>query len=167
MEFEEKNYPILDYIKNNKLSTDIFYMLENSGYDEEGVLEVKPSFEFFINKPLHINYISATTHKIIFYTDDFINLKSRLKNSPETTGLLLLPETVLPDFSNVPSYADADPNHYPINAILYSWLSSNNHDKLINKIEFENLQQRIAAGGKQPHEADWEGLMKSLQEYEG
>lgn len=87
-----------------------------------------------------------------------------MKNSKETTGLLLLPQTVLPDFSNVPEYAQADPKDYPIDGILYSWLSANNHDKISNKIQLESLRQRIKAGEKPPPGADWDGLMKSLQE---
>ncbi|MBI3234603.1 MAG: hypothetical protein HYZ42_11275, partial [Bacteroidetes bacterium] len=55
---------------------------------------------------------------------------------------------------------------YPINAILYSWLSANNHDRISNKSQLENLRQRIAAGENPPQGADWESLMNNLSEDE-
>lgn len=167
MKIDEKKFPILGCIKNNHLTADVLGMLDNSGYDDKGINSIKPSFDYFVNKHLQINYISSTIHDKLADTSNFVKAKTLLKNSPETTGLLLLPQTVLPDFTNVPDYAQAEPKDYPIDAILYSWLSANNHDRLSNKIKLENLQQRIKAGEKQPAGADWEGLMKSLQEDEG
>lgn len=166
MKIDEKKFPILGCIENNKLTNKISDMLDNSGYDDKGVLDIKPSFDFFFSKLLQINYISSTIHEKIADSNNFIKAKSILPNSPETTGLLLLPETIFPDFSNVPDYAKAEPKDYPINAILYSWLSANNHDKISNKSQLENLQQRIKAGETPPPGADWDSLMKSLQENE-
>lgn len=166
MKIDEKKFPILGSIENNKLTNKIFDMLDNSGFDEKGIAEIKPSFDFFVGKTLQINYISSTIHEKIVDTKNFIKAKSLLPNSPETVGLLLLPETILPDFSNIPEYAKTDPTDYPINAILYSWLSGNNHNRIGNKSQLENLQRRIKAGETPPPGADWNGLIKSLQDDE-
>lgn len=166
MKIDERKFPILGCIENNKLTNKIFDMLDNSGYDEKGILDIKRSFDFFSGRPLQINYISSTIHQKIADTNNFVKAKSLLRNSPETAGLLLLPETILPDFSNVPDYAGADPKDYPINAILYSWLSANNHDRISNKSQLENLQQRIKAGEKPPAGADWDRLIQDLQDSE-
>lgn len=166
MKIDDRKLPILSCITNNKLTERVFEVLDNSGYDEKGINGIKLSFDFFLNKHLQINYISSTIHEKLADTSNFIKAKSLLRNSPETTGLLLLPQTFLPDFSNVPEYAQADPRDYPIDAVFYSWLSANTHDRISNKIQLENLQQRIKAGEKPPPGADWSGLMKSLQEEE-
>lgn len=164
MKIDDRKFPILGCVTNNKLTDKVFDLLDKSGYDEKGIKSIKPSFDFFVNKHLQINYISSTIHEKLADTSNFIKAKSLLKNSKETVGLLLLPQTVLPDFTNVPEYAQADPNAYPINAILYSWVSSNNHDRTLNKSKFENLRQQIKAGEKPPPGADWNSLMESLQE---
>jgi hypothetical protein len=135
MKINENKFPILGCIKNNKLTDRIFEMLENSGFDNKAKIDIKASFDFFTNKQLQINYISSTIHEKLSDTNNFVKAKSLLINSPETTGLLLLPETVFPDFTNVPEYVDTDPKDYPINAVLYSWLSSDNHDRILNKEE--------------------------------
>ncbi len=166
MQINDRKFPILGSIENNKLTENVFNMLDNSGFDEKGVGDIRQSFDFFTGKNLQINYISSTIHEKILQTNNFIKAKSLLRNSPETTGLLLLPETILPDFSNVPDYVQVDPKDYPINAILYSWLSSNNHDKISNKSKLENLQQRIRAGEKPPAGADWDSLIETWQESE-
>lgn len=166
MKIDERKFPILGCIENNKLTNKIFDMLDNSGYDEKGISDIKRSFDFFFHRPLQLNYVSSTIHQKIADTNNFVKAKSLLRNSPETTGLLLLPETILPDFSNVPDYADADPKDYPINAILYSWLSANNHDRISNKSQLENLQQRIKAGEKPPAGADWDRLIQDLKDSE-
>jgi len=163
MKIDEKEFPILGCIKNNKLTDKIQNMLENSGFDDKGITDIKQSFDFFKGKTLRINYITTTIHEKLSFTDNFIKAKSLLINSPETTGLLLLPETIVPDFTNVPEYAQAKPQDYPINAILYSWLSANNHDKIYNKCQLENLQQRIKAGEKPQSGADWDSFMNYLQ----
>lgn len=166
MKIDENKFPILGCIKNNKLTDKVFDMLDNSGFDDKGISDIKPSFDFFNGKQLQINYISATIHEKLSDTNNFVKAKSLLVNSPETTGLLLLPETVLPDFTNVPEYVDVDPKDYPINAILYSWLSSNNHDKISNKSKLEDLQRRIKAGETPPPGADWDSYMRDLQDDE-
>jgi hypothetical protein len=163
MKIDERKFPILRCIEKNKLTDKVFEMLENSGYDDKGISDIKPSFDFFINKQLQINYISTQIYEKLLDTKNFIKAKSLLVNSPETVGLILLPETVLPDFSNVPEYAQTDPNDYPINAVLYSWLSHSNHDRISNKSQLENLKRLIASGEKPPAGADWNFLMKSLE----
>ena len=166
MKIDERKSPILRSIENNKLTDKVFDILFNSGFDENAIADIKLSFDFFIGKTLQINYISSTIHEKLSDTKNFIKGKSLLSNSPETTGLLLLPKTVLPDFSNVPDYVNADPNDYPINAILYSWLSTNTHDKISNKSHLEDLKKRIEAGEKPPLGADWDSYMESLTEEE-
>jgi len=166
MKINERKLPILRCTENNKLTDNFLDMLDNSGYDEEGILDIKLSFDFFKNKTLQINYISTTIHKKLSDTKNFLMAKSLLFNSPEVTGLLILPETILPDFSNVPVYAQTDPIDYPIDAILYSWLSYHNHDKISNKRQHENLKQRLREGEKPPIGADWNALMKSLENEE-
>ena len=166
MQINERKFPILGSIENNKLTDKVFNMLDNSGFDDKVAGEIGQGFDFFWGKNLQINYISSTIHEKIAQINNFIKAKSLLKNSPETIGLLLLPETILPNFSNVPDYIQVDPKDYPVNAILYSWLSSNNHDKISNKSKLKNLQQRISAGEKPPAGADWDSLIETWQESE-
>lgn len=78
-------------------------------------------------------------------------------------GLILLPETVLLDFSNVTEYAKTYPNNYPINAVLYSWLSHHNHDIISNKSDLENFERRNALGEQSPVGADWNFFKKYLE----
>ena len=161
---DKNNFPILDCFKNNILTNQIHEMLQNSGYDMEGILSISESFDFFKNRNHKIFYIPKKIHEKLLDTNNFLKLKNRLKNSSETTGLLLLPESILPDFDNVPDYVDVDSNDYPINAILFSWLSYNNHDKISNRSQLENLERKIKSGEKPPQGADWNSLMKTLKE---
>ena len=89
-----------------------------------------------------------------------------VSNSPEMTGLLLLPETLLPNFNITEYVDDIDPIDYPLNAVLYSWLSANNHDKIRKKTQLDDLKKRIGSGEKPPSGADWDALMKDLQDEE-
>jgi|GEM_PF-3575851 len=166
MKIDEKRFPILGCLKNNKITEKVFEMLDNSDYNEKANADIRMSFDFFKDKNLQINYISTTIHEKLSDTNNFIKAKSLLPKSPELTGLLLLPETIYPDFSNVPEYVDVDQNDYPINAILYSWLSSKNHEIISDKSNLEDLRKRIKSGEKQPQGADWENLMKSLESEE-
>ena len=130
MIIDEKRFPILEYIVNNKLTNNVFQMFYNSGFDEIEVMDIKTSFDFFANSHLQINYITTAIHDKLIDTSNFINAKILLKNSEEITGLLLLPKIIHPDFKNVPDYIDVNANDYPIDAILYSWRSVDNHAKI-------------------------------------
>ncbi len=166
MKIEERKFPILGCIKENKLTDKINDFLENSDFNEEGIKNIKELLPFFINKTLQINYISTTIHKKLNDITNFIKAKSLLKDSPEMTGLLLLPETLLPNF-NVTEYIDnADPKDYPVNAVLYSWLSANNHDKIQKQSQLADLKKRIVEGEKPPAGANWSLQMKELQDEE-
>jgi hypothetical protein len=126
----EGTFPILACMNDNIMSDAIQVMLEDSGFDDKCVASIQESFVFFQEKQVNVNFLSSAAHKKLLKTNNFIHAKSMLKDSVERTGLLLLPETIYPDFTNVPSYADADADDYPINAILYSWLSMDRHDQL-------------------------------------
>lgn len=130
VKINEQTFPILACFDHNVLNDSLQFILENSGYEEKSWAAIKESFIFFKDKTLEITYISEAVHQKLFQTRDFEPAKSLLNNSPENTGLLLLPETIHPDFSQVPDYVDADAAHYPINAILYSWLAMDDHDLL-------------------------------------
>ncbi|TKC07481.1 hypothetical protein [Pedobacter frigoris] len=123
-----KEYPILKYLDNNELTRGIYTMLDNSGYNEDGIIDIEKSFKYFAGRAIHINHISQEVLGSLEKTPNFNRDKTLLAGTKESAGLLLLPKTILPDFSNVPEYAEANPSAYPINAILYSWLSFNNHD---------------------------------------
>jgi hypothetical protein len=134
----EQTFPILACLNDNIMSDGIQVMLEDSGFNDEGIHAIEKSFVFFQEKHVTVNFISPLVHQKLLVTKDFIHAKSLLRNSPERTGLLLLPETVFPDFTNVPSYADADAEDYPINAILYSWLNMDKHDQLAGTFDPED-----------------------------
>ncbi len=166
MKIDERKFPILGCIEKNKITDKINDFLENSDYSEQGAISVRELFPFFTNKTLQINYISSTIHDKLYDIKNFIKAKSLLLDSSEMTGLLLLPETILPNF-NVTKYVDdIDPKNYPVNAVLYSWLSANNHDKIRKKTQLEDLKKRIEAGEKQPSGADWDSLIEDLQDEE-
>tara|TARA_R110002126_G_scaffold193388_4_gene341745 strand:- start:527 stop:1474 length:948 start_codon:yes stop_codon:yes gene_type:complete len=156
MKIDERKFPILAFIDKNKLTEKGFKSMEDAE-------EIEESFEFFRDKILQINYISSTIHDKLSDTTNFVKAKSLLPNSKETSGLILLPETIYPDFSKVQEYGEPNEKEYPINAILYSWLSANNHDKISNKSQLEDLQKRINSGEKEPAGANWKSLMESLQ----
>lgn len=127
---DKNNFPILDCFKNNILTNQIHEMLHSSGYDKEGIASISESFKFFIGLKHKIDFIPIDIHEKCLDTKRFVSQKSKLLKSEQTVGLLLLPETILSDFSNVPDYVDVEIEDYPINAILFSWLSFDNHDKI-------------------------------------
>lgn len=137
VQINEQTFPILACFDHNTLNDSLQYVLENSGYEEKGCNSIQESFIFFMEKTMEIDYLSINLHKKLFETTYFEPYKSLLDNSPESTGLLLLPETIFPDFSQVPDYVDVNEADYPINAIIYSWLSIDNHDKLIGNFDEE------------------------------
>lgn len=161
MKINEANFPILGCTEKNYLKEKVFEMLDDSGYDKTGIEDIKPSFDFFINKQLQINYITTGIHEKLWDTSNFIKAKSLLKNSPETLGLIILPKTIIPDFSHVPDYVSVKAENYPINAILYSWLSPNNYDRISNEIDKKEINRRISNGEKPPLGADWDSIINS------
>jgi len=163
MKLTEDKFPILSCVENNILSEKIQEFLDRQVPDKEEQKEMLSSFPFFVNKRLQINYISKSIHEKLLDTSNFIKAKDLLKGSPQTVGLLLLPETIYPDFTNVPDYVDADPEDYPINAILYSWLSMDEHDKISNKYTLNDLKRRISEGETAPAGANWDSLIEDLE----
>lgn len=133
------HYPILRYIDENEVTSGIYRMLDDSGYDGKSILDIEKSFKFFAGRKMDINHISPDILSALEKTPKFIRDRTLLENTRERTGLLLLPGTILPDFSNVPTYAGADPQDYPIDAILYSWLSYKNHDIIAGTFEPEDI----------------------------
>lgn len=132
------DYPILKYVDNNELTRGIYHMLKHSGYSEEGITDIEKNFKFFAGRQININHISLEVLDALEITSNFIRDRTLLEGSKERTGLLLLPKTILPNFDNVPEYAEADPADYPINVVLYSWLSFNNHDVINDTFDPED-----------------------------
>lgn len=163
MKINEDKFPILSCIENNVLSEKIQEFLDRQIPEKEEQKDIISSFPFLVDKSLQINYISKGIHEKLIETSNFIKAKELLKGSPTTTGLLLLPETIYPDFTNVPDYVDADSEDYPINAILYSWLTMDEHDKISNEWTLNDLKSRIKAGEKPPQGANWDGLIEQLE----
>ena len=144
-----KAFPILDSIENNVLTNNIFNVLYNSGYTNDGIADIKKSFPVFLNTPLKIDYISQELHDLLLKTSNFFKARVMLQNSDELTGLLLLPDTIYSDFSNVPDYVDVDTTDYPINTILYAWSSFDNLDKRLGIFDEEWGDDSDCARGKQ------------------
>lgn len=138
MKIDKKKFPILGCLTNNILTDKFQNFIDTQTTDELAQRDILKSVEFFKEKKLQINYISKTIHDKLIDNNNFIKAKSLLKNSPTSVGLILLPTTIYPDFSNVPKYIDIDNNDYPINAILYSWRSVNEHDKITGDYEAED-----------------------------
>lgn len=138
MKIDEKRFPILGCVENNILTPKIKEFVDRQVTDKSEQADILKSVNFFKDKKLQINYISNTIHEKLIDTSNFLKAKSLLKNSPKTVGLILLPTTIYPDFTNVPEYVDVNSEDYPINAILYSWLSMNEHDKLANSFDEED-----------------------------
>ena len=166
MKINEDKFPVLSCIENNVLSEKIQEFLDRQIPEKKEQKNVISSFPFFVNKSLQINYISKGIHERLIETSNFIKAKKLLKGSPTTTGLLLLPETIYPDFTNVPDYVDTDIKDYPINAILYSWLTMDEHNNISGEWTLNDLKSRIKAGEKPPQGADWDGLIKQLEDEE-
>lgn len=130
MKITEQTFPILKCVEKNVLNDKIFEFIEKQVLDFEEEKEIVKNTKFFIRENLQINYICNSIHEKLNDTSNFIKAKHLLKNSPTMTGLLLLPKTLYPDFSNVPNYIDIENDEFPINAILFSWLSMDEHDKI-------------------------------------
>lgn len=138
MRITEDRFPVLSCIHNNIINEKINNFIENQTPDIKEQQSIKNGVKFLKNKPLQINYISKSIHEKLSITSNFIKAKDLLIKSPKTTGLILLPETIYPDFSNIPEYVDVDSADYPINAILYSWLSWNDFDDIEGKMKDED-----------------------------
>ncbi len=130
MTIDDIRFPVLNYLEYNKLIKVPDDILDNSGYDHKIKLFIRRSFDFFLNQEIKINHISQKIHEELQRTPNFIAEKKTLKEIGESTGLLLLPETIYPDFTHVPCFARLNSQNYPINAIFYSWLTFDNHDRI-------------------------------------
>ena len=130
MNIDEQKFPILSCMQSNLLNDNIIDFVKRQVHDEKAVKEIMSSAAIFKDRNLTVTYITQPLHQLFLDTSNFISLKSHLKNTPTGAGLLLLPETLFPDFRNVPDFAEADCDDYPIDAILFSWLNMNDHDKL-------------------------------------
>lgn len=129
MNIDEKQFPILSCTQRNLLTEGIADFVTRQVPNINEQKEIMESADFFKDRNLTITYITPPLHKELLITANFLPAKKVLKDSPTGAGLLLLPETLYPDFTNVPEYVDVDNEDYPIDAILYSWLSINDHDK--------------------------------------
>jgi len=129
MNINKQNFPILSCLQKNTLTEQITAFVNRQVSEKGEQNEILESADFFKNRNLTISYITPHLHKELLVTANFLPAKNLLKGSATGAGLLLLPETLYPDFINVPEYVDADSEDYPIDAILYSWLSINDHDK--------------------------------------
>jgi hypothetical protein len=138
MIFELENYPILKFIEDNRLKW-LNEMLEDSGYDEDGIKSISENFKYFEDKPIQAYFISKSIHKYLLNTNKFINDKILLTDTSEETGIIILPETLYPNFDEVPRYVEIEPNEYPINAIAYSWLAHSNHCIIDGDCDDEDL----------------------------
>lgn len=138
MKINKKKFPLLGCLTDNILTDKFQNFIDTQTTDELAQRDILKSVEFFKEKKLQINYISKTIHDKLIDTNNFIKAKSLLKNSPTTVGLILLPTTIYPDFSNVPIHIEIDSDDYPINAILYSWCSVNEHDKITGNYDEED-----------------------------
>ena len=141
MKLTEDKFPILGCVKNNILTDKFREFVENQVPEKESKENIMDGTRYFKDRHLQINYIAKSIHEKLSDTANFIKAKELLKNSPKVTGLLLLPETIYPDFTNVPDYVDVDSNDYPINAILYSWLSYNDYDKMDDNLDDEDDEE--------------------------
>jgi hypothetical protein len=135
VKINEQTFPILACLDHNILNDSLQYVLENSGYEERSWKSIQESFAFFMKKTIEIDYLSIGLHQKLLAPAFFEQHKSLLDNSRESTGLLLLPETIYSDFSQVPDYVQVDEADYPINAILYSWLPIDDHDRLTGNFD--------------------------------
>lgn len=138
MKIDKKRFPILGSLENNILTNKFQDFIDIQTTERDAQLDILKSVKFFKEKKLQINYISKTIHEKLIDTNNFVKAKNLLKNSPTTAGLILLPTTIYPDFTNVPEYVEVDSNDYPINAILYSWNSINEHDKITGDFDEED-----------------------------
>ena len=130
MKVTEREYPVLRCLVENQLTDEIkeFVFRQTSERKEQD--DILSSLKFFEGRKLKISYISDSVHNMLTDSLNYVHLKHLLKNSPETTGLLLLPRVLLPDFTNVPDYVKIDNRDFPLNAIMYSWISLNAHDRI-------------------------------------
>lgn len=142
MNINEEDFPVLGCMKGNVLTKEIIHFVNRQVPEEEEQKEIVESANFFHDRTLKINYISKSLHEQLLITSNFISAKKSLKDSPTGAGLLLLQDILYPDFTNVPDYVDIDSEDYPIDAILYSWLSTNDHDKLIGDFDEEDPWER-------------------------
>lgn len=130
MKIDSVQFPILNFIDNNYLNPDIIEdLLYDSGYGDEAIESIGESFNLFLDVKLKIDLVSKEILNKLLKPSDYLKAKILLSNSDEIRGLLLLPETIYPNFDNVPKDEDVKAEDYPINGIFYSWLSPANYEK--------------------------------------
>tara|TARA_R110002050_G_scaffold297339_1_gene458596 strand:+ start:18060 stop:19031 length:972 start_codon:yes stop_codon:yes gene_type:complete len=166
MKLTEEKIPILSCVNNNVLTGEIQEFLDRQISEKENQKEVLSSLPFFVGKNLQINYISNSIHERLIDTSNFVKAKKLLKNSPTTVGLLLLPKTIYPYFTHLEDYPDYEAKDYPINAILYSWITMDEHDSISNEYQLKDLQEHIKNGVKPPKGTTWEKKIKDLENEE-
>lgn len=137
MKINNITFPILDCIENNHLTDKIYSLLGGSGYEDDGIANIIRSLPAFFNENLIIDCISKEVHEQLLETSSFLKAKVMLQDSDELTGLLLLPDTIYADFSNVPDYVDVNTEDHPINVIFYTWTSFDNLQKRLGTFEEE------------------------------
>ena len=138
MIINERKFPILSCMQRNMLTEGIANFVNRQVPDKNEQKEILESADFFKDRNLTITYITPRLHQELQITANFLPAKKILKDSATGAGVLLLPETLYPDFTNVPEYANVDSKDYPIDAILYSWLSINDHDKHFSNYNTED-----------------------------
>lgn len=126
----ESGYPILGYLDNNLLLDNIKDFIDFQTDIEKERIDIAESLKFFEKRSIQITALTSPVHDELVDSLNFVHLKSSLKYSLERTGLLLLPEVVLPDFTFLPDYIKISPFDYPIDGILYRWMDGIEYDKM-------------------------------------
>lgn len=126
-------YPLLNLIHKNKFIDDSINSLIDFSTSEEQYLEIVKVWKFFERQNLQLTWLD---NDIMGYIIDLENIREfapLLKSSPQETGVIFLNNPIYPIFSEVPEYiTGANSRDYPVNTIVYSWLDSNEHSKLMD-----------------------------------
>lgn len=132
-------YPLLSLIENNCLAEDSIESLINFSVNKDQYREASKVWNFFEKKRLQLTFLD---NDIAGYLIDVEHLRSKaqlLKSSPPESGVILLDNPIYPVFSEIPEYVtDADARNHPINAIIYSWVNSDDYEKFMDYYDPED-----------------------------
>ena len=129
MKINNIKFPILRFVDKNRLKVDDSVYSEMVDY-KSGIKDSKNILKLFENKELSIHYISKTIHDKLACTENFIKAKKLLPNLPEMTGLILLPEPLIPNV--VDPEVTWRHQDLKMNSILFSILKLSTYDTIMS-----------------------------------
>jgi hypothetical protein len=128
MKINNTKFPFLRFLEKNRLNIDNSVYSEMVGY-EVGIKDSENVLKLIKDKIVSIHYITKPIHDKLKNTDNFIKAKKLLVKLPEMTGLILLPEPLIPEITD--PEVQWRPQDLKMNCILFSIVKLATYDKVM------------------------------------